>query len=644
MALASKGMCGICGAVQIGGEPRLVVSRAALDRMTDVMTHRGPNDRGTRLGPGVALGVRRLSIVDIEGGHQPFPNEFGTIWAIQNGELYNHAELRRDLQGEGHRFTSRCDTEILPHLYERHGADFPTHLRGMFGAAVWDSLNRRLVLARDRLGIKSLYYSQVDDVVVFASELKSLLASGLVEPALDYDAIDVFLTFGFFVGAQTPLRGVSKLLPGHRLIIDGNGARSEQYWRYPEPAPASAVGADEAAQRLLEVLEDSVRARLMSDVPFGAMLSGGLDSSLIVALMARNSTERVKTFSVGFVEDGEGNELDDARYVASALGTEHYELELSLGSDAVALEDLVWHLDEPMSDLSALGFYALSELASRHVTVALSGQGADELLGGYRKHQAAALVAAWHRLPQPLRRVGNRIALSAPARFRRPARALAAADPSERLIAMSGRVDGALRDALYRGPLAELDGGAAARAVAAIAGGIRDDPLPATLYIDAQLALPDDMLHYFDRMSMAHSLEVRVPFLDHHVVEYCATIPSHLKVRRLNRKFVLKHAARGLVPDRIIDKRKLGFFRTATDRWLRAQIDGAASAYLLDDAPCYSEFLDRETVRGLVSAQAGGDSGDIHLLLAILMLEVWLRSYVPRAATGGPTGEALVLA
>jgi len=194
------------------------------------MTHRGPNDRGTRLEPGVALGVRRLSIVDLEGGHQPFANESESIWAIQNGELYNHADLRRNLRREGHRFASRCDTEVLPHLYERYGADYPTQLRGMFGAAVWDSLNRRLVLARDRLGIKSLYYSRVGDVVVFASELKSLLASGLVEPAIDYEAIDVFLTFGFFVGEQTPLQGVKKLLPGHRLVIDENGARAEQYW------------------------------------------------------------------------------------------------------------------------------------------------------------------------------------------------------------------------------------------------------------------------------------------------------------------------------------------------------------------------------------------------------------------------------
>jgi len=631
--------------VQVVGEPRPILSQDDLVRMTDAMTHRGPNDRGTYAEPGIALGVRRLSIIDVDGGHQPVADESGSIWAIQNGELYNHDELRRILRADGHRFASRCDTEVLPHLYERHGDAYPVQLRGMFGAAVWDGARRRLVLARDRLGIKPLYYSRVGDVLVFASELKSLLASGLVEPELDYEAIDVFLTFGFFVGEQTPLLGVSKLLPGHRLVVSGGRVSNEPYWRFPEPALGRRkVDPSEAATALLEELEESVQLRLMSDVPLGAMLSGGLDSSLIVALMARNSAAPVQTFSIGFVEDAAGNELADARFVASTLGTDHHELELSIASDAVDLEDLVWHLDEPMSDLSALGFYALSRLAAQHVTVALSGQGADELLGGYSKHQAAALVGAWKRLPLPLRQIGDRLTAHAPARFERPARTLAASGPAERLVAMSGRVDAATRRELYRGPLAELDGGAPLRAVAAIADGIPDDPLPATLFVDAQLALPDDMLHYFDRMSMAHSLEVRVPFLDHHVVEHCAAIPPQLKVRRLNRKYLLKRAARGLVPDRIIDKPKLGFFRTATDRWLRAQLSRTAADYLLGERPNYGDFLERDAVRRLVASHEAGSSSDVHLVLAILMLEIWLGEYLPRALPPRRRDDRIVLA
>jgi asparagine synthase (glutamine-hydrolysing) len=607
--------------------------------MTDAMTHRGPNDRGTHRAPGIALGVRRLSIVDVEAGHQPFPNEDGRVWAVQNGELYNHDELRASLRGDGHVFGTRCDTEILPHLYERHAERFAERLRGKFAVAVWDARARRAVLARDRLGVKPLYYARSGDLVVFASELKSLLASGLIAPELDYEAVDAYLTLGFFPTPSTPLAAVSKLRPGHRLVIDEHGVREEQYWAYPTPTlerPARPV--QEYAERLLGLLEESVRLRLMSDVPLGAMLSGGIDSSVIVALMARNMSEPVKTFSVGFAEDAEGNELADARLVAETFGTDHHELELSFAEQTIDLEDLVWFLDEPLADLSSLGFLALSELAARHVTVALSGQGADELVGGYRKHEAAAIASAYRRLPKPLQKLGVGLALRGPARLKRPARTLAADDAATRLLAMSGHLDIEFKSRIARGPLAELDGRAAQRAVEACMNGFPDDPLPATLYLDGQLALVDDMLHYFDRASMAHSLEVRVPFLDHELVEYCATIPSAYKVRRLHtRKYVLKTAVRGLIPDRIIDKPKVGFFSTAVDGWFRAQTRGVIADYLLAPSPHYAELLDRRAVEQLVRRHADGtDTRHAQLLLSILMLEVWLSSFRARAAASAP--------
>ena len=639
-------MCGICGVIQIGSEPREVVPPDTLDRMTDAMTHRGPNDRGTHQSDGVALGVRRLSIVDVDGGHQPFADESGEIWAIQNGELYNHVDVRRELASEGHALRTRCDTEILPHLYERYGPGLAEQLRGKFAIAVWDGRRRRGVVARDRLGVKPLYWAQVGDLVLFASELKSLLASGLVNTELDYEAIDAYLTFGFFAGPRTPLANVSKLLPGHRLVVDESGVAVEAYWSYPRPEPVSGRTLEEWSGGLLGELEDAVRSRLMSDVPLGAMLSGGLDSSLVVALMARNMSEPVKTFSVGFAEDGDKNELADARLVASAMGADHHELELSVSESAVDLETLVWQLDEPLADLSSLGFSALSELASRHVTVALSGQGADELLGGYDKHQAAALVGTWRRVPRPVRASATALARRGPGRFGRVARTLAAPGSVERLLAMSGRLDEGLRARLLRGPLAELDGQAARRAVAARLDGVLDDPLPATLYIDAQFALVDDMLHYFDRNSMAHSLEVRVPFLDHHLVEYCAAIPADLKVRRLTRKYVLKHAARGLIPDRIINKPKLGFFADSVDCWFAAQTQGVITERLLAPAPRYAEFLDQSTVSELVARHGDGrDTSHGQLLLSILMLEVWLSSFLPRvrAATGSPFPKPIAL-
>ena len=334
-------MCGICGVVQLRGESRQVVAPEVLDRMTDAMTHRGPNDRGTYQADGIALGVRRLSIVDVDGGHQPFANEDQTVWAVQNGELYNHDDVRAGLRRDGHRFATRCDTEVIPHLYEAVGPAFPEHLRGKFGIALWDARERRAVVARDRLGVKPIYYADLGDVLVFGSELKSVLASGLVDVDLDLEAIDAFLTLGFVPGPMTPLRAVRKLMPGHRLVVDGRGVRVDAYWRYPEPAPVE-TSLEDASEALLAGLDESVRLRLMSDVPLGAMLSGGIDSSVIVALMARHMHEPVKTFSVGFAEAGEGNELADARHVAEHFGTHHHELELSFAEQTVDLADLVW--------------------------------------------------------------------------------------------------------------------------------------------------------------------------------------------------------------------------------------------------------------------------------------------------------------
>ncbi len=628
-------MCGICGVVQTGGGPaREVVPAEVLDRMTDVMTHRGPDDRGTYASPGVALGARRLSIVDVGGGHQPISDETGRVWAIQNGELYNHGELRNELAPVA--FRTQCDTEVLPHLYRRNGDGFPRHLRGMFAVAIWDEERRRAVLARDRLGIKPLYYALAGDLLVFGSELKSLLASGLLRPELDFEAIDAYLSFGFVPAPRTPLAGISKLKPGHILVADEAGVREERYWDYPFPRPAERR--TEAAWRdeLLERLEESVRLRLMSDVPLGAMLSGGIDSSLVVALMTRQMSDPVKTFSVGFRESADSNELAEARQVAELFGADHHELELSFVDDTVDLATLAWSMDEPLADLSALGFLALSELAARHVTVALSGQGADELLGGYRKHRAAALLGRLGPLRVPAS-VAARAAGRWSPTLARSAAAFSARTAAERLVAMSGRLDGARRDALVRGPLAALDGDTALRHVEALAAGLHGDPLAETLYLDAQLALPDDMLHYFDRASMAHSLEVRVPFLDHEFVEFCATIPTGLKVQGSTTKHLLKAASRGILPDSIIDKPKRGFFRGAVSAWFDAQAGRAIDEYLLDSDPRYADFLDGAEVRRLVARHRETPDPDLgHLLLALLVLEVWLSTYLPRATGSVP--------
>jgi asparagine synthase (glutamine-hydrolysing) len=633
-------MCGICGVVQVDGEPRQLVSQAQLDAMTDVMTHRGPNDRGTYTAPGIALGVRRLSIVDVEGGHQPFLNEERSVVAIQNGELYNHADLRRRLRHEGHVFASRCDTEVLPHLFERDGPRFPQELRGKFGIAVWDERRRRAVLARDRMGVKPLYWARVGDVVVFASELKAVLASGLVEAKLDMEAIDLYLTLGFVPGPRTPLVGVRKLAPGSLLTIDAGRVREEPYWMYPEPNPDPRPRPiEEYADELLELLRAAVQDRLMSDVPLGAMLSGGIDSSLIVALMAEASSGPVITFAVGFRED-EANELADARRVAETFGCEHHELELSVTENALELDELVWHLDEPIADLSALGFDVLSRLAAQHVTVALAGQGADELFGGYTKHRAAAQIRPFLALPAAVR--GGLAALPWPsARLRRGFEALAAQDPSGRLLTMSGRLMNSSRSALYRGGLTNVPVDNVWSTIEAVRGGVDGDPLATTLYLDARLGLVDDMLLYFDKTSMAHSLEVRVPFLDHRLVEWAARVPSAMKVHRGVTKRVLKEAGMRLLPRETVHKRKVGFFRSALEVWLNAQLDGPGAERLGARDAAYRDFLDGSAVERLVSGYRREPSEDrSRLVFAILLLESWLTSFVRRAHLDEPARDS----
>jgi asparagine synthase (glutamine-hydrolysing) len=627
-------MCGICGAFRIDGDERPPLEPAVLRAMTDLIEYRGPDDAGHVEGDGCSLGARRLSIIDVEGGHQPFGDERGRIWAAQNGEIYNHDELRRGLAERGHALRSQCDTEVLPHLYEEHGVEMTSVLRGMYAFAVWDRDRREGLLVRDRLGVKPLYWARAGNVVVFGSELKCIAASGLVDIEIDPEAIAAYLSLGYIPAPMSPLKNVRKLQPGERLVVADGTVRVERYWHYPAPEAApERRSAQDWAMELRERLEDSVRMRLMSDVPLGAMLSGGLDSSLIVALMAKIMERPVDTFAVGF--QGEDSELPDARRVATALGASHHELEVGLSTDPDELERLVWHLDEPLADLSSTGFLALCELAVGHVTVALSGQGADELFGGYRKHRVASLAETWGKAPAPLRSVAAAAAQRGPGQARRLAAAMQSPDPASRLLASSALITGADRDQLFAGALAE-HAGAARRVMdghASAAPGAR--PLEAALYLDARLGLVDDMLHYFDRCSMACSLEVRVPFLDHELVEWAATMPTSVKVHRLQAKHVLRLAAKDLVPDFVLTKRKRGFFNDKMGTWLGAPGGANLERLLLAEDPAYAAVVDPEVVRALVADWRGGDHRHTQLLLALVMLEVWLSSALPKAVAAG---------
>jgi asparagine synthase (glutamine-hydrolysing) len=622
----------IFGAIDLGDQPRPIAPEV-VERMAEALAHRGSRQR-LYTANGVALGERADALPDRE---RPATNEDGEICAVSDGTILNERELRRELTARGHAVPRPSGSSLIPHLYEERGSRFPAQVRGEFAFAVWDAARRRAVLSRDRVGAKPLYYARHGELLVFASELKAVLATGLVSADLDYEAIDAYLALGFVPGPRTLLAGVAKLSPAHSLVVDGSELRAERYWEYPTPAATrrrASVG--EYAEELLSRLDESVRLRL--DSPAGALLSGGLDSSVVVALMARNTSEPVKTFSAGFVAPGQANELSDARWIAGVFGTEHHEVQLPLADRATELSELVWYVDEPLADLGTLGLFALARLAGRHVAVAFSGEGADGLFGGLPAHRTAVIAGAWDRLPRPARQTGEWLLARGSARARRARRVLAAPDPAARYLVAAGPLTADHRARLVRGRLAALDGGNAQRAVRDRLRDLEADPLATYIYIDQQLVDADGALHAFDRTGNAGGLEMRLPFYDHHVLEFAATVPNRLKVRRLTGKYLLRHAARGLVPDRVIDRKKIGFLYTSLPAWLRAQIPGAISEFLLAPSPRYGEFLERAEIERMVRDHAeSADPQHSTLLLSLLLLEIWLATYLPRAL-GPPIG------
>jgi asparagine synthase (glutamine-hydrolysing) len=631
-------MCGICGiAMRDGAEPALDEER--LFRMTDAIVHRGPDERGAHIEPGVALGMRRLSIIDLAGSHQPIANEDRGVLAVFNGEIYNYRELRERLLARGHRLRTEGDGETIVHLYEEYGLDFARHLNGIFAVALWDVAERRIVLVRDQFGVKPLYYSLGPDGLAFASEVKAMIAGGLLQPALDPLAAELFLAFGFVPGPRSLFAGVQKLMPASMVVWEGAGpAEQRVYWSAGEGASprGSKAGWREDQAQLLELLRRSTHAQMVSDVPLGSMLSGGLDSSLITALMAEHSSRPVKTFSIGFVEDADANELGDARSVAERLGTEHHELLTSATEHPRLLDEALWHLEEPIADVSFLGFMLLSRLARESVTVALSGQGADELLGGYRKHQIAALATALARTPSVAR--GGLAALGRRARpgstLARGLEAVATDDAAVRLLAMSRILQPADRAELlsadFRVPSVEDE---LARTIGAQLPRPGQSPLGQTLALDTRMALVDNMLLYFDKMSMATSLEVRVPFLDTALADFCAHLPDRRKVWLGRRKELLKRASRGLVDEQIVSKRKRGFFHSALGAWLRVHSDTLLSDTLLDPRALARDQYDASAVRALLAgAGAGGKKSD-QRLFCLMLLERWQQQFVDGDAT-----------
>jgi asparagine synthase (glutamine-hydrolysing) len=629
-------MCGICGlAGRATDLPPLGLP--ALKAMTEAIVHRGPDEDGHHIAPGIAMGMRRLSIIDLASSHQPLSNERGEVWTVFNGEIYNFPELHAELRRRGHRLATAGDTETIVHLYEDHGIDFPKRLRGMFSIAVWDEPRRRLTLTRDRMGVKPLYFALSDRGLAFGSEIKSLLAAGLVEPRLDPLAAELYLAYGYVPGPRTLFEGVCKLAPASTIVWeDGTLSDESRYWTPWEGAERPVSSWEEDQETLLALLRKSIRARMISDVPLGVMLSGGLDSSLVTALMAEVASAPVKTFSIGFTEDARANELADARRVAQRLGTDHHELLTSATEHPGLLEDALWHLEEPIVDLSFLGFLLLSRLARDSVTVALCGQAADELLGGYPKHAVAHAADLLARMPTPARRaVGAAGArLHDGSRLGRGLRAVATDDDAERLLQMSRIVLSAQRLELvnpaFRGADVERELRATIRSRV---NGYSGSVLGKTTYLDTKLALVDLMFLYFDKMSMATSLEVRVPFADHDLVSFCMGLPDNRKVTRGRRKEILRRVSRGLLDDATIDKKKRGFFRAASSSWLDSHRDGMVRDVLLDTRARDRGIFATPAVERLI-AQSPGSGRAGEPLLAVLLLELWHRCFIDADGAG----------
>src|SRR5579864_7725899 len=617
-------MCGICG-VAGGDGPR---GRDLVSRMCAAMVHRGPDDEGIMDVDGVTLGVRRLSIIDVAGGHQPIHNEDSTVWVVQNGEIFNYRELRDQLTAAGHVFATQSDTEVLVHGYEQWGEEMVERLNGQFAFAVLDRPRGSLLLARDRMGIKPLHYAIDGDRLVFASELKALLRDPSLRQGIDPVALDEYLAYEFVPSPRSIVRGVSKLRPGHTLTwsLRDRSARVRRYWA-PElnvDGEAGSRSLDEECERLRTVLRESVRKELVSDVPLGVFLSGGIDSSAVTAMMKQLGGE-VKSFSVGFAERS-FDEAPYARLVAEHLGTEHHELTLEPSMLLGLIPRLPVLLDEPLGDASIIPTYLLSAFTRQHVKVALGGDGGDELFAGYPTLQAHRLAGYYLRAPRVVRRglvepVVRRLPVSRDNLsfdFRAKRFVSGAAYPvAERHQRWMGSFAPEERTAVLSRELAEESLVDEFRSL---------DPLNQVLAIDMRMYLENDILVKLDRASMMASLEGRVPLLNNDFVGYALSLPLSMKLRGLRSKFLLKRALRGILPERILRRPKKGFGIPVAD-WFRGPLREQMRDVLASDRIRREGFFDPAAVQRLIGEHLAGRRDNRKQLWTLFAFQLWLEGY-----------------
>jgi asparagine synthase (glutamine-hydrolysing) len=627
-------MCGIVGIIE--RDQRTPIPPGDVERMVRTLNHRGPDEEGSVVLPGVGLAMRRLAIVDLAGGQQPFANEDGSMQVVANGEIYNFEEIKRELIARGHVFRSRSDVEVLVHAYEEYGEAFLSRVRGMFALALWDARRRVLLAARDRAGEKPLYYTLTSHGLLLASEIKALLSRVEVRRDLDLDALDQFLTYEYIIAPRTIFQGIQKLAPAHYLVYRDGVVTTTRYWDAADVVERPWTDR-EAADALRETLRGAVRSQMMADVPIGIFLSGGVDSSAVAALLSEDRKNAgVSSFSMGFA-DGSYNELPYAREIASLFNTSHHEGMVTPDVEKL-FDHLIVHLDEPFADISLFPTFLVSQMARAHVKVVLTGDGGDELFGGYDAYQAQALAARWSGImPKGVTRAVDALLSALPPtekkkglinKTRRFIDGLANAPEQiaqyRWMTFLSAGAKSRLYTPAFREALVASDVYRPVRE--ALARARTDDLLNRQLYADLSIYLADDILVKVDRMSMATSLETRAPFLDVDVMELAFSMPGQLKIRDNARKFVLKQAMQGLVPEGILHRRKEGF-SIPMKNWLRRELRPLMERLLAPERLRQRGLIDPDEASRLIAEHCGGRANHAHVLFSLMAFERWAEQF-----------------
>ncbi len=619
-------MCGICGQFNYASlEP---VGLRDVEAMTKTLVHRGPDDEGHYVSGPLGLGFRRLSIIDLAGGHQPMSNEAESVWVVFNGEIYNFRELRDELAAHGHVFRTKSDTEVIVHGYEQWGDDILNRLNGMFGLAIWDSRRSRLVLARDPFGIKLLYYRVEQDSLYFGSEIRAVCAGAGKSAELDPLSLSLFLRYRYTPSPHTIFKGVQKLAPGTKLVAENGHCEVSRWYRFKPTPHATPRSARQAQDELLDIYQRAIRRHLISDVPVGLLLSGGLDSGLLLALMNGEGT-RWATFTVGYGASFADDELADAEQTARLLGANHTSVRISRSTFESALPHIVGSLEEPIAASSIVPMYFVCERARQDVKVALVGQGPDELFGGYRRHLGVRYGALWSRMPKSMRHVISRGVNALPRNemLKRGVYSLAIPERMRRYEHVFSLLPGEQVDELFHDGLLQQDTGDCLLECWSDMTELMSetDELGGLQFLEMRSSLPDELLMYADKLSMAHSLELRVPYLDKEIVEYVERLPAEFKVRNGSRKWLHRQLCREYLPESIVKRPKRGFAVNVVDDWFRDAVKSEMTQSLLDGSSEIFQYLRPAAVRQLFADHASGRRDNHKVLFSLVVLEQWLQ-------------------